>query len=320
MLPIPSPSPPSQHVAQSGAAGALANIQLISEQDDHTVGDVQQTILSRPRSTPVRLSPSFPLIPAKLVAKIQSLQYVELKEFLPDNLELMKRMEAVDRAAFSGLPPSLRPKMREVPSIAAWAYCFGQYVAVLAESHPHLVKDRLTYMCLILSEARKNGGRGWSDYDTLFRQHAAAGDQEPSHPELQMDWTRLETSLHATYLVGGRDREGRLCRHCGGSDHEAEWCALRALTHPRTEPKPGYMPAPSTPPSHYPRGKTRTPTTVPICIQWNRGDCSREVCRYRHACATCPGDHRASECPKTDPDSFYKRASGRRQALAPANR
>ena len=139
-----------------------------------------------------------------------------------------------------------------------------------------------------------------------------ADEQEPSHPELQMDWTRLETSLHATYLVGGRDREGCLCRHCGGSDHEAEWCALRALTHPRTEPKPGYMPAPSTSPSHYSRGKTRTPNTVPICIQWNRGDCSREVCRYRHACATCPGDHRASECPKTEPDSFYKRASGRR--------
>ena len=158
MLPIPPPPPIS--TAQSGAAGALASIQLISEQDDHTLGDVQQTNLSLPRSTPVRLSPSFPLILVKLVVKIQSLQYAELKEFLPDNLELMKRMEAVDRAAFSGLPPSLLPKMREVPSIAAWAYCFGQYVAVLAESHPHLVKDRLTYMCLILSEARKTGEGG----------------------------------------------------------------------------------------------------------------------------------------------------------------
>ena len=27
----------------------------------------------------------------------------------------MKRTEAVDHAAFTGLPPSLRPKIREVP-------------------------------------------------------------------------------------------------------------------------------------------------------------------------------------------------------------
>ena len=50
--------------------------------------------------------------------------------------------------------------MREVQSIVAWAYCFGQYVAVLAKSHPHLVKDRLTYMCLMLSEDHENGERG----------------------------------------------------------------------------------------------------------------------------------------------------------------
>ena len=70
-----------------------------------------------------------------------------------------------------------------------------------------------------------------------------------------MDWTRLETSLHAIYLVGGRDREGRLCRHCSGSDHEVELYALRVLTHPRTEPKPGYMPVPSSSLSYYSRGK-----------------------------------------------------------------
>lgn len=100
MLPIPSS--PHLNSSEWSSRCTIASIQLISEQDDHTLGDVQQTNLSLPRSTPVQLSPSFPLILVKLVVKIQSLQYVELKEFLPDNLELMKRMEAVDRAAFSG--------------------------------------------------------------------------------------------------------------------------------------------------------------------------------------------------------------------------
>lgn len=90
------------------------------------------------RQPPFRLSPSLPLLPAKLAAKIQSLQFVELKEFLPDNIKLLKRLEAMDRPSLATLPPNLRPSMREISSLLMWAYCFTQYVAVLAESTPTL--------------------------------------------------------------------------------------------------------------------------------------------------------------------------------------
>ena len=47
----------------------------------------------------------------------------------------MKRIEAVDRTVTTA-------SLHEVPS----------FLAVLAESQPHLNKNRMTYMCLTLSE------------------------------------------------------------------------------------------------------------------------------------------------------------------------
>ena len=312
--PMPTVTSLLSYLPTASQVRALAGVAIIDQEEQQPANGATDNATPRPKALPFRLSSSIPIIPAKLVTKIQSLQFVELKEFLPDNVELIKKLEAIDRAAFTGVPPSQRPKLRDIPNIAAWAYCFSQYLAVLAVSHPHLIKDRLAYMCLLISEARRNGGRGWSDYDTLFRQHAAVGDQDPTCPEARMDWSRLDASLHATYLVGGRDRDGRQCRLCGGVDHEADSCALKALmSHSRPESRPPSMAAPSTPLSHHKSRQKYLSGSSPICIQWNRGECTREVCRYRHTCATCPGEHRASECPKTEQDSFYKRAAGRRQ-------
>ena len=55
-------------------------------------------------------------------------------------------------------------------------------------------------MCLIIHEARKSGGRGWLDYDILFHQHMEARELEEAN--ITLDWTRLDSSLHASYLVG----------------------------------------------------------------------------------------------------------------------
>ena len=130
-------------------------------------------------------------------------------------------------------------------------------------------------MCLIIHEARKSGGRGWLDYDILFRQHAAAHELEGANTTL--DWTRLDSSLHASYLAGQRDLSSQVCSTCSAPDHSDLECA----------------------------------STTPLCIQWNKGECRHENCRYRHTCASCPGLHRACECPQTSRDSFFKRAAAR---------
>ena len=85
-------------------------------------------------------------------------------------------------------------------------------MAVLAEKHPDLVKSRLAYMCLIIQEARKRGGRGWLGYDTLFRQHAAVDSIEEG--EHLADWSKLDASLYASRMAG-LTTEGSLCLLCG---------------------------------------------------------------------------------------------------------
>ena len=76
---------------------------------------------------------SLPPLPGKLVGKIQGLQYVEAKEFMPDNIKLIKRLESMDRPSLATIPPSLLPNLREVPSLLTWVLCFAQYIVVLSE-------------------------------------------------------------------------------------------------------------------------------------------------------------------------------------------
>ena len=94
-----------------------------------------------------------------------------MKEFLPDNITLIRRTEAWEQPQTHTSGP--RPNLREVNSILSWVTCFATYVAVLSDAHPELVKSRLAYLTLIVSEARHNGGDGWQTYDSIFRQNAA---------------------------------------------------------------------------------------------------------------------------------------------------
>ena len=120
------------------------------------------------------MSSSFQPIPAKLTAKIISLQYVDMRELLQDNLGLLKNLEDLDTKLVSAsLPSAARPKLREVKDILTWVLCFTTYIAVVSQAHPHLVQQRLAYMALIVREARRNGGDGWRSYDIIFRQNAA---------------------------------------------------------------------------------------------------------------------------------------------------
>ena len=230
---------------------------------------------------------------------MQSLQFVELKKFLPDNIKLYKKLEAFNKSTLASVPPHLRPNYREIPNLATWLFCYAQYVAVLAEKHPDLVKSRLAYMCLIIHEARKRGGKGWLEYDTLFWQHAAEDDlDEGEHP---LDWSKLDASLHS--CMAGVAHDGSLCLLCGGSDHKMTECALQ-----RVSKAPSQSPIRPNAQPYYGKNKARaSSSSVLLCIQWNKGDCQRANCRYHHSCATCPGSHRACDCPQTPMDSFYRR-------------
>ncbi len=98
-----------------------------------------------------------------LVRRIQAMEFVEMKELLPDNLALAERLEALPVRLGQPAKPA---EQREIGSLITWVSSFTTYVAIMAEAQPGQVRDMLAYMRLILREAYKHGGHGWLTYST----------------------------------------------------------------------------------------------------------------------------------------------------------
>ena len=251
-----------------------------------------------------RLSSSFHPIPAKLSAKITSLQYIDLRELLQDNLGLLKNLEELDTKLVSAsLPTAARPRLREVKDILTWVSCFTLYVAVLGQAHPHLMQQRLAYMALVVREARRNGGDGWRSYDAIFRQNAAVSPD--------VDWSQLDSALYTSTFLAQRTQAGLFCHHCFGADHVTRDCALQPFAatadpSPLRSPPKKYFKQPSSF-----KARAFGQEGIPICLSWNKGACIKgSACRYRHSCAVCPGNHPACQCPEAPPSSRFKRNAG----------
>ena len=264
---------------------------------------------------PLILASSYPPVPAKLVEKIKAGKYVDMKEMMADNIALLHSLEAFHPAVQAGLQISSahKPHMREVSDILTWTYCFLAYVAV--HTPDQKTRDMLTYARLLIREARKHGGDGWKAYDAVFRENAAVAPTT--------DWTKLESSLHATTFVANRSSEGTACHYCSESDHVADDCAAAFLKQGHCKKPTETSLKPTPPRSEEGRGsrwlaKTKspqtqrlTPYTAPyrntpgnICHSWNYTRCVfPNRCRLQHICALCfvrggwHKEHPARECP-----------------------
>lgn len=245
-------------------------------------------------STGLILSPAAEPFPQKLVDKVKSGQFVEMRELLADNISLIQQLEDIQ-----GFPvPSLgatRPRLREVSSLSTWCYCFLGYVAILTPDPT--TRDQLAYARLIIREALRHGGQGWRDYDRAFRQQRAADRSLP--------WNTLLPGLQAATILGhGRGQGSTFCTLCRGVDHTRSQCAMLYLQPP--------LSGASTPTSVI--GPRRN-----ICVSWNKGACVfPSNCSYRHVCATCLLQHKAKDCPRTPDSSVYKRQQSPTRRL-PAN-
>ena len=234
------------------------------------------------------LSPAAEPFPRKLVDKVTSGQFVEMRELLADNISLLHQLEAIQ-----GYPPHHvlgpgRPRLREVTSLSTWCYCFLGYMAIRT-SDP-MTRDQLAYARLIIREALRHGGAGWLDYDRVFRQQAAA---EPS-----LRWNTLLPGLQASTMLGHNTGQGtQFCTLCREVDHARAQCALLCLNPPPPRP-----PITSTP--------TTRRRSENICMSWNRGSCIFPgKCAYRHVCATCQQAHKAKDCPRT-PEAAPQKPTG----------
>ena len=263
-LRLPSATSPLTSTTATPTATTTVVTGGISSCKDSTVKD-----------QPFTLASSFPPVPAKLVKRIQALEFVEMRELLPDNMALSARL--------AGLPSSSRQEsylQREIAGIFPWTCAFTTYVAVVAQARPERVKYMLAYMRLVVGTAQKfKEGRGWLTYDTVFRQN----NQGPG-----ARWDALDPSLYAAYVGGQGVPAVVICRYCTGADHPAESCAL-APFFPSTKA--------SLLPRFSPAGRPGR-TTGLLCKSWNLGKCRFPgSCYYRHVCSTCGDTHRAKDCP-----------------------
>ena len=247
------------------------------------------------------LSPATEPIPQKLVDKIRSGQFVEMRDLLTDNISLMQQLESFSgQYSLPSLPGVLRPRMREVTSLASWMYCFLAYVAI--RSVDPTTRDMLAYARLIIREAQRHGGSGWRDYDRVFRQQAAI--------DHSIQWNTLHPGIQAATLVGRGLGASILCTLCREPDHTADHCALSYLHQPLASAHTVPLGTAGNPvvTRSRPHPGRRSESMLGICISWNKGRCVYPgTCTYRHVCATCQQLHMARDCMETPVDSEYKR-------------
>ena len=261
----------------------------------------RDSLYGQPPAPGVILSPATEPFPQRLVDRVRTGQFVEMRDLLTDNISLLQQLETINHQYQSpSLPGVLRPRLRDVSSLASWVYCFLAYIAI--RSTDVGTRHMLAYARLIVREAQRHGGQGWIDYDRVFRQQAAID------PSLQ--WNTLHPGIQAATLLGRNAGATTLCTLCREPDHVNARCALYNLQEPPRERSPPR--AGRAEPLSWPKVRFRTQpypeTKRRICVSWNRGKCVYPGgCNFRHVCATCQQHHKAQDCHTTPAESNYKR-------------
>ena len=237
---------------------------------------------------PFVLSEALPVVPAKLVRRILRAEYVDMAELLKDNMEAERRRLVGDTSAphpqFAG-----RASRREVPDILSWLLCFNIYAAVVCSKHPEKIQQLLAYQVMMISEARRCGGRGWALYDSAFRQQIRSFET--------VDFSKINQSLYSTTFLAYGGGRPKFCPDCMMADHAHEDCALhpnRAMPVVHMRPQEGRDRAVESGERGFePRRKRERPGP---CYAWNEGKCSFTRCRYEHVCSHCSGEHKKAQC------------------------
>lgn len=227
------------------------------------------------------LSPGSVPLPAKLVAKVRSGVYVEMKELLGDNIALLSELETFNGPHHVvGVAGANKPRLREISSLASWMYCFLTYLALRCPDNE--TRERLIYAQLIVRESLRHGGKNWLTYDKVFRQQAALDES--------LKWNELHPAILASTILSSPQssvqtmpgRSGTFCTLCQGVDHRADQCALSYLHRSDLRTNGGRSIGMS--------GR--------ICASWNRGSCRFPAgCSFRHVCRICCQPHPEIHCP-----------------------
>ena len=229
-----------------------------------------------------------------------------MRELLPDNIALAEMLDSLPTRSLSARDT----ETREITAFPTWVSAFASFLAVVAETHPHRVKDMCAYLRLLTREVQKYGGKGWATYDSVFRKNHAGPDAR---------WDIIDPSLHIAHIMSQAQRPLPPCSICNETDHRADDCTLASL-QPKVKgisrPPPARewaLPYPRPGPSSGRQSfRPQAGQSPRICLSWNKGACKYPgACSYAHVCATCRGEHPAKSCPLTPQDSAFRQAPPR---------
>ena len=239
------------------------------------------------------LSPALQPIPGHLVRRMQTGEFIEIRDLLTNNISLHDQLEAVEGPLYNAATQgALWARLREVPSLISRVVCFTVYLA--GQTQDETTRDMLTYCPLVFREALRHGGQGWQAYNRNFQAQAAI--------DRSLWWSVLLPDLQAATTPGQQTSGRSYCSLCQGIDHVSSYYSLGVTQQPLS-PQP-CMTASTTAAESGRRPSQRS--AKPICISWNPSHCIYPGnFNYRHMCATC-FQHQARECPKTLMDSYYK--------------
>ena len=123
-------------------------------------------------------SPAVDSIPYRIVQRIQAGEFVDMRDLLANNISLHNQLEDLHgQTQIASTPASLRPRLREIPSLSSWMYCFAAYMTV--RTGDTQTREMLAYCRLIIREALRHGSNGWPEYDHIFRCQAAIDSSLP---------------------------------------------------------------------------------------------------------------------------------------------
>ena len=147
-----------------------------------------------------------------------------MKGILIDNVTLHDQLESVQGPLNLGpIPGALRQRLREVPSLILWVFCFLAYIAVRT-SDP-VARDMASYCRLTIREGLRHGGNWWRDYDRCFQSQAAI--------DRSQRWNVIISDLYAATIISQRTAGGGVCCFlCCGFDHTSSQCALAFVQQP----------------------------------------------------------------------------------------